>query len=119
MKFKVGDKVQTLVVEDKYGFERFPVGAVGCVGHIDTPSKDLPYCIFVDGESYWYGEKELQIVGNDMLFKNRSDILEVLDEMKEFTVGEPLSENVHMTVDELLYYINRISEIIRKEENTK
>ena len=82
MKFKVGDKVVTMVEKDLGGFKRFPVGTVGTIQCIED---DLNTYLRIEvhnnkcdtySSSYWYGEDELKLAED-----------EVKDEVKTYEQG--------------------------------
>lgn len=86
MKFKVGDKVKTLVCKNICGVERFPVGTVCEIGKIWTGTSG-PYRVeyWDDGQYdfWWYSEDELELYVEEELEKQEEPKknLDILDDM--------------------------------------
>ena len=61
MKFKIGDKVKTIVVNNRYS-KPIPVGTIGIISDWDKFDKDLPYEITINDYVYWFAENDLELV---------------------------------------------------------
>lgn len=60
--FNVGDRVRTLVDEDKLGAERFPVGTIGEVTDFGGNAIEVS----VDGKKWYYHKKDIELA-NDVI----------------------------------------------------
>ena len=63
-KFKFGDKVKTLVGENYFGQERFPVGTIGIIVYDADSEGD--YAVHTSDDYWYYKEDELELVAEPL-----------------------------------------------------
>lgn len=58
--FKIGDKVKTLICEDK-DIKRFSIGTIGVIvkSNLNVPGC---YCVSFDDKKWFYDEEELELI---------------------------------------------------------
>lgn len=106
MKFKVGDEVKTLVVNNRY-FHKIPAGTIGIISDWDKFDKDLPYEITVnDYYKFWFAENELALVSEE-------------GEETEMPKQKDLYDFDNMTNDDLDRLISEANEVLmsRKKDH--
>lgn len=59
LKYKKGDKVQTLSSVDIYGTEVFPAGTVGTIIDISCENSNQPYVVSANGDYWYYAEDRI------------------------------------------------------------
>ena len=105
MKFKVGDEVKTLVVNNRY-FHKTPAGTIGIISDVDNFDQMLPYEITINGYKCWFGENELALVSEK-------------GEETEMPKQKDLYDFDNMTNDDLDRLISEANEVLmsRKKDH--
>ena len=112
LKFKIGDRVRTLVNKDYNDNELFPTGTEGIITSINKNGK-YQYCVTSqdDGYFWYYDEKMIELIETDKtkFFVNKLKVFNLVGEVIEKTEGD----------DELLKDIVYYIECYRKREHLK
>ncbi len=109
-KFKVGDKVRTLVNKDYQGNELFPTGTEGVITGINKIGVIYPYCVTSqDGDFWYYSDDMLELIEDINFFVNKLKVFNLVGEVIEKTEGD----------DELLKDVIYYIECYRKREHLK
>lgn len=105
MKFKVGDKIKTVVANNRY-FHPLPAGTIGIITDWDKFDKDLPYEVTINDYVYWFGENEIELISE------RS-------EETEMPKQKDLYDFDNMTDDDLEILINKANEALMDKKKDR
>lgn len=106
LKFKIGDKVKTLVNKDYKDNELFPTGTEGIITSVNPKGK-YPYCVSTyDGNYWYYDEKMIELIKDKV---DKSKVFKLVSDVIAETEGD------NELLKDVVYYI----ECYRKREHLK